>query len=620
MASCIVHRGPDDLGLYDGGEAILAMRRLSIIDLAGGHQPIGNEDGTVWIVCNGEIYNFRELRAELEARGHRFRSRSDAEVLVHLYEEHGSRLVEHLDGMFGFALWDAKKKTLLIARDRLGIKPVYYWSDGDRLAFASEIKALLALPGVHASLDTEALRDHLTLGYAVAPRTIFSGIRKLEPASLLEWSEGRFEIRRYWSPPQHVDRSGTPGEWAERVRAELERVIETHMISDVPLGAFLSGGIDSSAVAALMARHSTAPLNTYSIGYGGGGAASYYNELPYARVMAERLQSNHREIRVQPDVARLLPKLIWHLEEPISDSAITTTYLVSELAADSVKVILSGVGGDELFGGYTRYLGAHYGRRYSRLPGWARRGLMPKVAALLPSGRQNRLMDIARYAKRFIRGSTLDWRAQYRLYIALAEADALSALGVMHVGQDGLERVMASEHSDDDLLRLMRVDLQTQLPEDLLLLTDKITMACSLECRVPFLDHKLVELAAVIPAEYKLPNGRLKAVLKDAVADLLPAEVIDRRKRGFGAPVGAWFKRELAGMRSLLLNHDTVAARGVLDPDAVTALIGAHDANKEDYTDLILVLMNLEIWSRLFLDGQSHADLAGELAEQSLAA
>jgi asparagine synthase (glutamine-hydrolysing) len=620
MADMIVHRGPDDHGIFDAGEVILGMRRLSIIDLAGGHQPISNEDGTVWVVSNGEIYNFRALREMLVGRGHRFSTHSDTEVLVHLYEEFGEGFLEHLEGMFGLALWDATKRKLLVARDRLGIKPVYYWNHPTGIAFSSEIKAFLALPGFQAGVDAQSLNDYLAVGYAIAPRTVFSGVSKLPPASVLTWQAGKIEIRRFWEPPTAVDSGYTAEEWAERIRTELERAIADHMVSDVPLGAFLSGGIDSSTVAVMMSKHSSDPLNTYSIGYAGGGAAQYYNELPYAQVVADQLQSNHRQIEVEPDVARLLPKLIWHLEEPICDSAITTTYLVSELAAESVTVILSGVGGDELFAGYNRYLGEHYARRYRRLPSWARRSLMPQLAKVLPSGRQNRLMDIARYAKQFIRASELDWREQYRLYVELADGDRLAELTGSRAAGDGFERILAAEHGQDELLRLMRVDLQTQLSEDLLLLTDKMTMACSLECRVPFLDHRLVETAATIPAAFKQPNGQLKGVLKSALRGVLPDAVIDRRKRGFGAPVGAWFKRELAPLRSTLLSREALANRGLLDPAAVEALCADHDANREDYTDLILVLMNLEIWSRLFLDGRSHEDVAAELAERSIAA
>jgi asparagine synthase (glutamine-hydrolysing) len=622
MADTIVHRGPNDFGVHDGGEVIVGMRRLSIIDLGGGHQPIANEDGTVWVVCNGEIYNFRALRKSLEAKGHRFATHSDTEVLVHLYEDVGDAFLSHLEGMYGLALWDARARKLIVARDRLGIKPVYYWQPPGALAFASEVKALAALPGFSAAIDHDALNDYLAVGYATAPRTIFAGVSKLPPATALTWQSGKISFRRYWAPPATVVSRRTAEEWIAQVRAELERSIADHMVADVPLGAFLSGGIDSSAVAMLMQKHSSGPLNTYSIGYPSTGAGQHYNELPYARAVANELRSNHREIEVRPDVARLLPRLMWHLEEPISDSATTTTYLVSQLAAESVTVILSGVGGDELFAGYNRYLGGHLNRRYNLLPQWARKHVLRPLARALPSGRQNRFMDFARYAKRFIHANGLDWREQYRMYVGLAERDVLGKLhgGAPGAGLDGLDRVLADEAAADELLRLLRVDLVTQLAEDLLLLTDKMTMACSLECRVPFLDHRLVELAATIPADLKLPNGRLKGVLKDALRGVLPDAVIDRRKRGFGAPIGAWLKRELVPLRRTLLDPEVLRARGVLDPAAVETICAAHDAHREDYSDLILVLLNLEIWSRLFLDGTSYPDVAGDIAERSLAA
>ena len=621
MADAIIHRGPDDEGIFDDRNVILGMRRLSIIDLDGGHQPIQNEDGTVWVVNNGEIYNFQELRERLIGQGHRFRTRSDTEVLVHLYEEHGEDFLSHLEGMFAVALWDTKKRKLIVARDRLGIKPVYYRAEGPDVSFASEIKSLAALPDFSASVDAEALSEYLGIGYAVAPRTIFSGVRKLPPASALVWQDDRFEIRQYWAPPVDTDDTLSYEDWVERVRHELERAVKSHMVSDVPVGAFLSGGIDSSAVVSLMGHGSDQDLSTYAIGYSGGQVAEYYNELPYARTVADRLGSRHTEIEVQPQVASLLPKLIWHLEEPISDSAIMTTYLVSELAAKSVKVILSGVGGDELFAGYNRYLGDHYYDRYHRIPRWCRRNILPQLAGLLPSGRQNRLMDLARYAKRFIQAGDMDWRERYRFYMGIAGngtvADLQSLSGVP--GTDGFVRSAAAESADDELLRLFRIDWQTQLAENLLLLTDKMSMAVSLECRVPFLDHRLVELAATIPAEHKLPNGRLKGLLKDSLKDVLPDSVINRRKRGFGAPVGAWFKRELAPLRGELLGRRTVINRGILDPDAVERICNDHDRGREDYTDLVLVLMNLEIWARLYMDGQHHEDVAGTLAERSLA-
>lgn len=621
MASSIVHRGPDDEGIYAADEVVLGMRRLSIIDLSGGHQPIANEDETLWVVCNGEIYNFQPLRAELERAGHRFRTGSDVEVLLHLYEEHGDRFLDHVSGMFAVALWDAKRRRLLLARDRLGIKPLYYTVVGGRLAFGSEIKTLLTVPQVHRRVDPVALREYLGLGYAVAPNTIFEGIKKLPPASMLVWTSSGFTVETYWEPPNSIDQSLKESDWVELIRSELQRAVREHMVSDVPIGAFLSGGIDSSAIVALMGNSTGAPVNTYSIGYAGGGTAAYYNELSYAGEVARTFGTKHNEILVEPDVASLLPKLMWHLEEPISDSAIATTYLVSELAAQQVKVILSGVGGDELFAGYKRYLGDHYSRRYQRLPRWLRRQVLSPLAAALPSSRQSRMMDLARYAKKFVRASELPWREQYREFIEIQARDRLAGLlSNTSSVPDGFDLVSAGESADDPLLRLMRVDARTQLAEDLLLLTDKMTMARSIECRVPFLDHRLVEAAARIPAHLKLRNGELKYVLKRALDGILPDSILNRGKRGFGAPVGAWFKAELKPLRDTLLSEAAIERRGLLNWPTVREIVRAHDASEEDYTDLILLLVNLEIWSRVFLDGESPGDVGEALAERTLAA
>jgi len=614
MADSIRHRGPDDAGFHRAERVVLGMRRLSIIDLSGGHQPIANEDESLWVVCNGEIYNFQTLRVDLERRGHRFRTGSDVEVIVHLYEEYGDDFVTRLSGMYGFALWDEKRRRLVLGRDRLGQKPLYFTRTPGGLAFASEIKALLELPGVRADVDPEVLREHLGMGYAVAPRTLFRGIEKLPPASCLVWDGGDPRITTYWSLPVSVRSDLDTDGWVELIRADLRRAVKEHMVSDVPIGAFLSGGIDSSAVVALMAEHSSQPVNTYSIGYAGSAAAKYYNELPYASVVARRFGTNHHEIPVAPNMTALLPKLLWHVEEPISDSAVVTTWLVSELAARSVKVILSGVGGDELFAGYKRYLGPHYGRRYRRIPSWLRRQVVQRVAGMLPSGRQSRAMDLARYARKFITTSELPWREQYRQYLAIGPIG--SAAG----SHDGFGRIAAAEQSQDELLRLLRIDAQTQLPEDLLLLTDKVTMAASIECRVPFLDHQFAELAAQIPAELKLRGGDLKHVLKRALAGIVPEEVLNRGKRGFGAPMGAWLKSELRSLRDAVLSAQAVESRGLVPWPMVREAIALHDANREDYTDLLTALVNLELWCRLFLDRHSATDLAAELHERTLAA
>lgn len=619
MANAILHRGPDDEGFYDGESVVLGMRRLSIIDVGGGQQPFSNEDGTVWTVCNGEIYNFRELRKMLQERGHRFRSGSDVEVIVHLYEEHGESFIDHLAGMFAIALWDARQNKLILVRDRMGIKPLYFCEQNGRFAWASEVKALLQVPGFHAQLDAAGLRDHLAVGYAVAPRTIFEGVSKLPPATMLIRERGEQRIRRYWAIPEETRQDLSEADWVARIREELVKAVSSHMVSDVPIGAFLSGGIDSSAVVAFMATETGHPVNTYSIGYAGGGAESYYNELPWADQVAKRFGSNHHEIEVQPTVSTLLPKLVWHLEEPISDSAIATTYLVAQLAAQSVKVILSGVGGDELFAGYNRYLGDYYGTMYAKVPGWLRERIVQPLAAHLPSGRQNRLMDMSRYARSFVRSASLPWRERYRLYIALQQQTVLEALlpDGLSGERDGFQRVLDAEQSKDPLLRLLRVDWQTQLSEDLLLLTDKMTMAESLECRVPFLDHRLVEVAAQIPASVKLPAGGLKHLLKQALTPNLPPDILYRRKRGFGAPVGAWFKGELQSLRDSLLHRKAIEARGWLSPQTVAKICTEHDRNRHDYTDLILVLMNLEIWARLFMDGRSAEDVGEQLKDAS---
>ncbi|MGQ0428416.1 MAG: asparagine synthase (glutamine-hydrolyzing) [Gammaproteobacteria bacterium] len=620
MADAIRHRGPDDEGFHQSEGMILGMRRLSIIDLAGGHQPIPNEDETVWVVCNGEIYNYRALRAELERLGHRFRTHSDVEVIVHLYEEHGLDFVTRLGGMFAIALWDLRRRRLVLVRDRFGQKPLYIVEHRGGLAFASEVKALLRLPGFRAELDRESLDEYLAMGYATAPRTPFRGVTRLPPGARLVRDSAGTRVESWWCLPERVRDGLDEQAWIEAVQRELRRAVTDHMVADVPIGAFLSGGIDSSAVVALMAEASSQPVNTYSIGYAGPGAASYYNELSYAGIVARRFRTRHHEIPVAPDVIRLLPKLLWHVEEPISDSAMVTTWLVSELAAGSVKVILSGVGGDELFAGYTRYLGEHYGRRYRRLPSWLRRGLLAPLARNLPSGRQNRVMDFARYARRFIQAGELDWRGQYRHYLEICAPVAVERLLGAGPQATGFDRVLADESADDPLLRLLRVDARTQLPEDLLLLTDKVTMAASIECRVPFLDHGLAELAARIPEGIKMRGGELKYLLRRALAGILPPEILDRGKRGFGAPMGAWFKSELRPLRDALLSRDSVEARGLLRFDAVHALSQAHDANREDYSDLLLALVNLELWCRLFLDGRSESDVADELRELARAA
>ena len=620
MAAVNLHRGPDGEGRLVQHKVALGMRRLSIIDVEGGNQPIANEDETVWILNNGEIYNYRELRESLVARGHRFRTASDTEVLLHLYEEHGLDFVDHLEGMFGFTLWDARQKRLVIGRDRLGIKPIYFRRDADRLAYASEAKAILTLPGVTAEIDPAALEEYLGLGYTPPDRSIFRGIGKLPPASLMVVEGGEIAIRRYWEPPADADPARNANQWAEEVRAEIERAVRAEMVSDVPLGAFLSGGIDSSAVVAMMAKHSSRPIKTYSIGFDTGTAGAYYNELPYAREVSELFGTEHKEILVRPKVAELLPKLLWHMDEPMADSAFVTTFLVSEFAKQDVTVILSGVGGDELFGGYRRYLGEFYSQRYHKLPAWLRRQVVAPIARHMPSDRHSPLMNLSRYARTFIETSEQPFEQRYRSYVQVFGAESLERL--LKAGRrgeiDSLDRAFEIASQGDALNRLMRVDLATQLPNDLLMLTDKMTMAASIECRVPLLNHKLVELGARIPAESRIRNGELKTILKAALGNDLPSSVLHRKKRGFGAPMGAWLKGELAPLMRHFLSPDAVRRRGLIEWEAVERTMAEHAQRKADRTDHLLSLMNLEVWACLYLDGRTPEDLSEELLCEAL--
>jgi len=613
MGNVTQHRGPDDEGQHIDGRCGIAMRRLSIIDLAGGHQPLSNEDGTIWLVCNGEIYNYRELRAELQAKGVRFKTGSDSEVLLHLYAVEGDEFIHRLNGMFDFALWDARRQRLLIGRDKLGVKPLYVMQDGQRLAFATEAKALLALPGARAELNRDALPGYLHLGYVAAPQTMFKGIRKLPPATLLSIENGEAREWRYWRMSSAIDTRTSAAQWVDRIRAQVEESVRMQMVSDVPIGAFLSGGVDSSAVVGFMAKHSDQPINTYAIGFDGGEAEKLYNELPYARRVAELFKTNHREIVVKPDVVGLLPGLLWHMDEPIADTAFITTFLVSRFARQDVKVILSGVGGDELFAGYRRYMGDFYAARYQALPGWLRGGLRG-VVERLPADRHSGLLNYLRLAKGFVASAEEGADARYRSYLqVLARGTVSSLLLQPQQGPDALDLAFAATDATDALNRMLAIDAETQLPDDLLMLTDKMSMAVSLECRVPLLDPDLVELAAQIPGALKLQGGQLKHLLKAALADLLPQDILHRKKRGFGTPMGAWLKQELAPLLQRLLAPEVIRARGLFRPEIVAGLVADHAAQRIDGTDALLSLMNLEIWSRLYLDGRSSEDVATEL-------
>lgn len=604
MGDITAHRGPDDSGSYVAENIALGMRRLSVIDLAGGHQPISSDDGQLVLVCNGEIYNYRELRAGLSDC--HFKTNSDVEVILHLYRQYGVDCLQHLNGMFAFALWDNRKQQLMLARDRLGIKPLYYGERNGYLAFSTESKALLTLPDFQAEVCPQGLAQYLNLGYVPAPYSMFKGIRKLEVASYLLIDSQGIQQQQYWQPdftaaPQHSEQS-----WVQQIRQQLERSVEMQMVSDVPLGAFLSGGVDSSAIVALMSRHSARPVKTYAIGFDTGSAGRFYNELPYARAVAQQYGTEHREIVVKPDVVSLLPKLLWHLDEPVADSAFITTWLVSQFARQDVTVILSGVGGDELFGGYRRYQGEHYLQQYRKVPAWLRHNVISPLAVKLPGDRHSKWLNTLRLAKAFVQSAELSDDERYLRYMQVfSPSQCQQLLAGDNNTSNLLQQHYRNSKATNGLWRMFDTDRQTQLPDDLLLLTDKMTMATSLECRVPFLDHNMVQLAVTIPPQLVMKNGRLKHLLKEALSDLLPPEILDRPKRGFGAPLGAWLKQELAGLLQLFINRECVERRGLLSWPLIEQTLAQHIAGREDHTDHLLALLNLEIWCQLYIDGHS---------------
>jgi asparagine synthase (glutamine-hydrolysing) len=620
MGNITSHRGPDDEGQYidPTGQCGIAMRRLSIIDPQGGHQPLHSDDQQIQLVCNGEIYNFRELREQLIAQGARFSTGSDCEVIVHLYERYQDGCVDFLRGMFNLALWDSRRKRLLLARDRLGIKPLYLLHTSQWLAFATESKALLALPGVSAQLDRSVLPSYLHLGYVPAPHSLISGITQLPSATVLVVESGKTSRRLYWSLSVKTESDRAQTEWVAQTREAVDAAVHRQMVSDVPIGAFLSGGVDSSAVVAAMARHSDRPVRTYAIGFSGGSAESFYNELPFARQVAEHLGTHHREIQVTPDMVTLLPRLLWHLDEPIADSAFLTTYLVSEFARQDVKVILSGVGGDELFGGYRRYLSEHMQHRLRRLPAWLIRWART-AAGYLPTDRHGAWSNRIRLARSVLESTGLSASQRYRLYVQALHRDTVASLLIeppaapLQAMHDALDSTFDRFADADPVNQLCSVDLYTQLPDDLLLLTDKMSMAVSLECRVPLLDESLVELASRMPGDVKIRNGCLKHVLKESLRGQLPDQLIDRPKRGFGMPVGAWFKGPLRGMVNGLLGAPALRRRGLFREAPVQSLIDNHMSSRADATDALQTLVNLEIWSRVTLDREDPLKVSDDL-------
>jgi len=595
MCLAIAHRGPDDEGFYFGPGVGLGMRRLSIIDLDSGRQPVSNEDGSVWVVFNGEIYNFQELRREMEGRGHVFYTRSDTETIVHLYEEYGNHCVDHLRGMFAFALWDERRRQLLVARDRLGIKPLYYAEIGGRILFASELKAILQLPEAGRNLNWSAVAHLFSFLTTPPTEAIIDGVRKLEPGHLLTASPGRAPvIERYWDLNFEPDYGREEDYFVERVRGLLEESVRLHMVSDVPLGAFLSGGIDSSSIVATAARLSPEPLKTFSIGF----SEPDYNELDHARLVATLNATDHHELTLGPDALDQMEDLAWHLDEPFGDSSAIPTYMVSKLASESVKVVLSGDGGDELFAGYDKYLVEQRERSRQSLPAPVR-SVLGAIGRTMPNGMRGR---------NFLRHISLTGAERYLDAITFFRRDDMKGLFQPEVFellapyQPWRAKAAYLESSDRNWLsKLQALDVKNYLPLDILTKVDRMSMAHSIEARVPLLDHKLVEFAATIPPEMNLRGGTTKYVLKRAMKGILPERIVNRPKRGFAVPLGYWFRGKLGSYVRDLLLGESARRRGFFNSPYIEDLVAQHERGRN--LDLQLwTLISFELWARAFLD------------------
>jgi asparagine synthase (glutamine-hydrolysing) len=612
MAASLAHRGPDGEGIWVGPGVGLAARRLAIIDLPGGSQPLRNEDGSLVCVYNGEIYNFASLRAELEQGGHHFRSRTDGEVLCHLYEEEGEAMLPRLRGMFAFALWDARRRRLLLARDRFGVKPLYWARLPGGLAFASELKALLTLPWVSRDLDLVSLSDYLTYLYVPSPRTIFASARKLEPGGRLAFERGDLFLERWWQAPAPGGSSGLSlEEAAAELRTRLREAVRAHLVADRPVGAFLSGGLDSSTVVALMAEASSAPVQTFTVGFEGAGA---YDERPAAREVAERFGCEHREAVLAPqDALELLPECVGQLDEPLGDATALASYALARVAARELPVVLTGVGGDELFAGYRRYQAERLAPAARLLSAPLAGRLASALAERLPASGRSRTEDAVRLARKFLAsaGDSLERRyLSWNIAFTAAEKHALLAAGD---GTDSLawgEAFFSALPAGPFVTRAQLVDLQTYLPHDPLTLTDTTTMAWGLEARVPLCDHVLADWALSIPADLHVRGLRGKALLRRAVAPLLPPGILQRGKRGFSLPTDVWLRGALADDVSRLLHPSRLQPAGLFEPAPVAKLLAEHASGRRDRSQHLWALLVFQVWYRLLLQGSEPVRLA----------
>ena len=627
MTDLIIHRGPDAEGQHiaaasgnaEAGVA-LGFRRLSIIDLSTGNQPLSNEDGSVWIAFNGEIYNYVELREELLAKGHKFATHSDTEVIVHAYEEYGIECLQMFRGMFAFALWDDRKERLVLARDRLGKKPLYYRQESDRLSFGSELKTLLQIPGAPREVDPQAIDLFLTYQYVPHPRTILKGYRKLPPAHYAIYEKGQLSISRYWTPPYRSDISHTfadpslaesakwsHADWQAKLRETLTEAVRLRMRSDVPIGSFLSGGIDSTIISGLMQSLSSRPILTFSIGF----TIEKFDERQYAREAAKLLGTDHQEYVVEPSALDTLPQLIWHYDEPFGDSSAIPTMYLSRVTREKVTVALSGDGGDELFAGYDRYQAVLLASQIDRLPGFVRTICGWPLWQKLPARVEQK--SFRRRVKRFLAGMAESPERRYLRWIGIFDNDARSRLYSPEFAAklnrfDSAEFLLEAYQlcpDRDFITRTTAVDMQTYLPCDILTKVDIASMAASLEARSPFLDHHVAELAARMPLDLKFERGRGKKILVDTFHDLLPASIQTRKKMGFGVPIDHWFRGELRSLVEESLLSPQSLARGYFNPQVIREMVDQHTSGQFDHSYRLWNLMVLEHWHRTFLDPAS---------------
>jgi len=604
MCAAIRHRGPDDDGFYVNGAVGLGMRRLAIIDLKSGQQPIHNQDRTAWIVFNGEIYNYRELRDKLEKLGHTFYTNSDTEAIVHAYDQYGADCPNHLRGMFAFAIWDERTQELFLARDRVGKKPLLYAQVNGQFIFGSEFSALLQHPDVGKDIDVEALDHYLSFMCVPAPLTAYRAIRKLEPGHSLRWRKGEIKIERYWQPDFSKKINISEQEAGERAIEILRDAVKVRLMSEVPLGAFLSGGIDSSAVVALMSEESSAPVKTFSIGF----EEQDFSELHHARRVAEHVGADHHEFIVRPDALEVLPLLVEHYGEPFADSSAIPTYYVARETRKHVTVALNGDGGDESFAGYERYAAMRLAERYHRIPAVLRDTVMRQAIELLPSSqtKRGRIRDV----KRFIQAASLPKIERYLRWVSVFDSQAKQDLYTADFRQQTenssaaniLDPWFARANGSGIVDAALLTDIMTYLPNDLLVKVDIATMAVSLEARSPFLDHHVIEFAASLPEKFKLRGLTTKYLLKRMLRKLLPAENLDRRKMGFGVPIGQWFRGTLQPfLRETILSEKSLK-RGLFRPEAVRQLVERHTRGERDYSHQLWTLLMLELWFQRFID------------------